>query len=111
MRRVREWLKPGGFLLVGLPNFSSPIARFTGARWAGLVPDQHIWHFTPDALIRMVVDAGFTQLRWRTRMLTYAPQGATGWVKWAIRRSLEPLGLADNMLLVARREAKRGERL
>jgi SAM-dependent methyltransferase len=103
LRRVRGWLRPGGFLLVGLPNFGSPIARIAGGNWAGLVPTQHIWHFTPAALSRFVGRLGFTHLQWRTCMLTYAPRGVTGWMKWVVRRTLEPLGLADNLLLLARR--------
>ena len=36
-------------------------------------------------------------------MLTYAPRGLAGWAKWLVRLGLEPLGAADNLLLVARR--------
>ena len=97
------WLTPGGWLVIGLPNFASPIARWAGARWAGLVLDQHIWHFTPGALERMVASAGFVRIRWRTCMLAYAPRGLAGWAKWLVRLGLEPLGAADNLLLVARR--------
>ena len=105
---VHGWLRPGGLLLIGLPNFASPIARWAGARWAGLVLDQHIWHFTPAALRRLVASAGFVGIRWRTCMLTYAPLGLAGWAKWLVRRALEPLGAADNLLLVARRPPAEG---
>jgi SAM-dependent methyltransferase len=103
LEAVHGWLAPGGWLLVGLPNIASPIARWAGARWAGLVLDQHIWHFTPEALGRLVASAGFVRIRWRTCMLTYAPRGLAGWSKWLVRLALEPLGAADNLLLVARR--------
>jgi 2-polyprenyl-3-methyl-5-hydroxy-6-metoxy-1,4-benzoquinol methylase len=103
LTRVSEWVAPGGFLLVTLPNFASPIARTSGARWAGLVPDQHVWHFTPRALTRLVARAGFMGIRWRTRMMMYAPRRAAEWLKWGMRRALEPLGRADNLLLVARK--------
>jgi 2-polyprenyl-3-methyl-5-hydroxy-6-metoxy-1,4-benzoquinol methylase len=105
---AQSWLRPGGWLLVGLPNFASPIARRAGARWAGLVLDQHVWHFTPIALRRLVASAGFVRIRWRTCMLTYAPRGFAGWAKWLVRRALEPLGAADNLLLVARRPPVEG---
>jgi hypothetical protein len=64
-----------------------------------------VWHFTPTALRRLVEASGFTRVRWRTCMLTYAPRSAAQWSKWLLRRALEPLGLADNLLLVARRPA------
>jgi SAM-dependent methyltransferase len=99
---ARGWLVPGGFLLVGLPNFASPIARASGARWDGLVPSQHIWHFTPRALVGVVRAAGFAAIRWRTTMLRYVPEGVPGWGKWLARRVLEAAGRADNLLLVAR---------
>jgi SAM-dependent methyltransferase len=102
---AHDWLTPGGWLLIGLPNFSSPIARWAGTRWAGLLLDQHIWHFTPAALGRLVASAGFVRIRWRTCMLTYAPHGLAGWSKWLVRLGLEPLGGADNLLLVARRSS------
>jgi 2-polyprenyl-3-methyl-5-hydroxy-6-metoxy-1,4-benzoquinol methylase len=105
LRAAASWLRPEGWLVVGVPNFASPLARMAGARWAGLVPDQHVWHFTPTALRRLVRQAGFTRVRWRTCMLAYAPASLPQWSKWLLRRVLEPLRLADNLLLVARRPA------
>lgn len=103
LRLVRCWLSPGGLLLIGLPNLASPIARFAGARWAGLVPTQHVWHFTPAALRHLMAKTGFAEVRWQTRMLTYAPQGVKGWTLYAIRRILEVVRQADNLILVARK--------
>ncbi len=102
LKKVKAWLTTNGLLLIALPNFGSPVARLSGVRWAGLVPTQHIWHFTPDALHRVVLQAGFLPVRSTTRMLTYRPQGVAGWLKWAARRALEPIGQADNLILVAR---------
>jgi SAM-dependent methyltransferase len=99
---VRRWLRPGGRLLIGLPNFASPIATQSGGRWTGLVPSQHLWHFTPGALARMVRRTGFVDLYWRTCMLTYRPVGLKGWGLWGIRWALEHVRLADNLLLTAR---------
>jgi SAM-dependent methyltransferase len=103
LRRAREWLRPGGWLLVGAPNFASPIALWAGRDWTGLVPSQHIWHFTPQALRRLTAHAGFGSILWTTRMLSYTPARLTDWAKWGIRRLLEPLRLADNLLLLTQR--------
>jgi 2-polyprenyl-3-methyl-5-hydroxy-6-metoxy-1,4-benzoquinol methylase len=102
LARAKRWLRPDGFLLVTLPNFASPIARLGGVRWAGLVPGQHVWHFTPPALRRLVRAAGFERARQQTTMLTYAPSSAGQWLKWAARRVLEAAGRADNLILIAR---------
>jgi hypothetical protein len=69
------------------------------------VPEQHVWHFTPTALARLVRAAGFTAVRWRTCMLPYAPASLPDWSKWLVRRALEPLRLADNLIVIARRAA------
>lgn len=105
LRSAGLWLRPGGVLVVGVPNFASPIATQAGERWAGLVPSQHLWHFTPAALGRMVQRTGFADLRWRTCMLTYHPAGLRGWALFGLRWMLERLRLADNLLLTARRPA------
>jgi 2-polyprenyl-3-methyl-5-hydroxy-6-metoxy-1,4-benzoquinol methylase len=106
LRRAREWLRPSGWLLVSVPNFASPIARWSHERWAGLVPTQHIWHFTPQALRRLTAHAGFGSSLWTTRMLTYGPGSLAEWAKWGIRRLLEPLRLADNLLLATQRPGR-----
>jgi hypothetical protein len=38
-------------------------------------------------------------------MLSFVPRGGAGWAKWLVRRVLETIGRADNLLLVARRPA------
>ncbi len=106
LKFAARWLKQGGLLLLALPNFASPIARMAGQQWAGLVPSQHMWHFTPGALSRLVTNAGLQPLRWTTRMLTYRPQGLFGWVKWSARWVLEHTGGADNLMLIARAQGK-----
>jgi 2-polyprenyl-3-methyl-5-hydroxy-6-metoxy-1,4-benzoquinol methylase len=103
VRRVWEWLRPGGWLLAGTPNFASPIARWSGQDWAGLVPAQHMWHFTPASLRRLTAEGGFARVLWTTRMLAFSPGRATDWAKWGVRRLLEPLRLADNLLLLTQR--------
>jgi 2-polyprenyl-3-methyl-5-hydroxy-6-metoxy-1,4-benzoquinol methylase len=103
VRRAREWLRPGGWLLVGAPNFASPIARWSGQDWTGLVPSQHIWHLTPRALRHLTREAGFTRMLWTTRMLAFSPAHANDWIKWVGRRLMEPLRLADNLLLLTQR--------
>ena len=100
---VRRWLVPAGWLLVSLPNFASPVARWAGPRWNGLVADQHVWHFTPRALRGVLARATMVCVASRTTMLVYVPARPVDWVKWSVRRALEPLGLADNLLVVARR--------
>ena len=46
LERVAGWLRPGGALLVGVPNLASVQARAGGARWYHLDVPRHRTHFT-----------------------------------------------------------------
>jgi 2-polyprenyl-3-methyl-5-hydroxy-6-metoxy-1,4-benzoquinol methylase len=52
-------LRPGGRLIVALPNFSSAQARWTGAAWFHLDLPRHLYHFPLAALEQMLRSAGF----------------------------------------------------
>lgn len=65
LRRLRPALKPGGLLIVEVPNFASLGARLTGGYWFHLDLPRHRMHFTPAALIRALHLAGFSTLRLR----------------------------------------------
>ncbi|HTN24000.1 MAG TPA: class I SAM-dependent methyltransferase [Solirubrobacteraceae bacterium] len=46
LERIAGWLRPGGLLLVGVPNLGSVQARVGGARWYHLDVPRHRTHFT-----------------------------------------------------------------
>ncbi len=50
LERVAAWLRPGGTLLVAVPNLDSVQARLGGARWYHLDVPRHRTHFTPRGL-------------------------------------------------------------
>jgi SAM-dependent methyltransferase len=55
LERIASWLRPGGMLVVGVPNLASAQARLGGARWYHLDVPRHRTHFTVaglDALLR-----------------------------------------------------------
>src|SRR5262249_53472381 len=70
-------LKPGGRLVISVPNFASWGYRFFGADWWPLELPRHLLHFTP-ATLRLLVEAHGLKVT-ELRML-----GRTGWM----RRSL-----------------------
>jgi SAM-dependent methyltransferase len=57
--RVSSWLRPGGTLLVGVPNLASLQARVGGARWYHLDLPRHRTHFTPGGLRALLASHGF----------------------------------------------------
>jgi SAM-dependent methyltransferase len=66
LAEVRRILRPGGTLLVAVPNFGSWEARWGQDRWFHLDVPRHLNHFTPDALRGYLRDAGL-----RPRMTSY----------------------------------------
>lgn len=58
-------LQPGGHLLVELPNLRCPWRWVFGRCWLPLLVPQHLSHFTPGSLARLVRARGFEILRQR----------------------------------------------
>jgi SAM-dependent methyltransferase len=56
---ARGLLKPGGSLIVQVPNVDSLQARCFGPRWYGLDVPRHVINFTPVALQRLLSESGF----------------------------------------------------
>jgi SAM-dependent methyltransferase len=63
LTRVAAWLRPGGCLLVGVPNLASLQARVGGDRWYHLDVPRHRVHFTAKGLGKLLNAHGFTVLR------------------------------------------------
>lgn len=53
-------LKDGGRLVVAVPNAASYDAQRYGTRWAAYDVPRHLWHFTPNTLMRWAEKYGFT---------------------------------------------------
>jgi SAM-dependent methyltransferase len=60
LRRLREVTRPGGALIVEVPNFDSLTRRLHGAAWAGFHTPRHTAIYTPATLRAMLVRAGWT---------------------------------------------------
>jgi len=54
LRRVRMLLSEGGILVTAVPNFASLQARVFRSRWYHLEVPRHLYHFTPNALRRLL---------------------------------------------------------
>lgn len=59
IQRIFHVLKPGGNLIVEVPNYNSWTRKFTGRFWLGLDLDYHLYFFNPDTLGGMLRKHGF----------------------------------------------------
>jgi SAM-dependent methyltransferase len=64
LRRMLDWLAPGGLLIVEVPNAAGLGARLFGRAWCGLELPRHLSQFTPASLAGAVERAGGRVL-WR----------------------------------------------
>ena len=86
LRGVRDRLRPGGVLLIRVPNFGSIESRLFGPYWFPLEVPRHLNFFTPPTLVRALYHAGLRVGRMETRYqigsLRYS------WRNW--RRATKP---------------------
>jgi 2-polyprenyl-3-methyl-5-hydroxy-6-metoxy-1,4-benzoquinol methylase len=62
LRRVAEWLKPGGIFYVMVPNIDSAGCRIFGSYWYALELPRHLYHFSPKSLGFIANSAGLVQV-------------------------------------------------
>ncbi len=86
LRRMLEWLAPGGLLVVEVPNAGGLGASLFGRAWSGLELPRHPSHFTPDSLERAVTAAG-GRVAWRRQ------QAKPRHYLWSLRIWLRDRGL------------------
>lgn len=79
-------LKPGGYVVLLVPNLDSPIARFFGRYWFALDVPRHLYFFTPRHLKELSDKAGFAQPQLSLFMDAPAIWGSL--VYWAIDKGL-----------------------
>jgi 2-polyprenyl-3-methyl-5-hydroxy-6-metoxy-1,4-benzoquinol methylase len=54
---IARLLRPGGVLMVAVPNFGSPEAKIGKSAWFHLDVPRHLFHFTPATLRNLLVEA------------------------------------------------------
>ncbi|PIS47589.1 MAG: hypothetical protein COT17_02715 [Elusimicrobia bacterium CG08_land_8_20_14_0_20_51_18] len=59
LKEVKRLLKSDGLLVLQAPNFDSFMAGLMRENWAWLTPPDHLYHFTPGSLLRLLKAVGF----------------------------------------------------
>lgn len=83
LAEVRRVLRPGGTVVVSVPNLSSLQARWAGPAWFHLDPPRHLWHFPLEALRRLLAREGLAP---EAEYHFSFRQNPFGWVQSALNR-------------------------
>jgi SAM-dependent methyltransferase len=75
LARIAGWLRPGGLLVVGVPNLGSAQARAGGARWYHLDVPRHRTHFTVAGLHALLRRAGLEPVATHHLLAEHNPFG------------------------------------
>ena len=95
LRRVREWLEPGGLVLIGVPNAAALQAAVGGAGWLHWDAPRHRTHLTPQGLRALLRSAGFEPVRGEHMVWEHNPAGM--WMALLTRAGMAP-GLPFHLL-------------
>ncbi|MGA1794449.1 MAG: class I SAM-dependent methyltransferase [bacterium] len=73
LRCCRGLVRPGGYLLIEVPNAASWSARMTKTAWMGWDPLHHMHHYTPSTVRLALHKAGFSPISWDFLSWEYGP--------------------------------------
>src|SRR6185503_19729270 len=111
VERAAGWLRPGGVVLVGVPNLDSWQAWVGGDRWYHLDVPRHRVHFTPRGVDALLRRAGLEPLRVHHVLAEHNPFGlwqsavsrattTPSWLYHALKRNA-PLRSRDAVITAA----------
>ena len=62
IKEISAALKPGGCLVIAVPNYKSLDARFYKEHWAAFDVPRHLWHFSRESIKHLFTPKGFELL-------------------------------------------------
>lgn len=86
LKKLYEWVKPGGWLAFSVPNIASLESRIFRSAWYALDVPRHLTHFTPKTIESMLSQSG-----WRTEHIFH--QRSIGNLVASFGYKLEDLGV------------------
>lgn len=106
---VARVLAPGGRAFVFVPNRAGLVPRLMKERWMGWVPSEHVWHFTPRSLRRLVEKQTPLRVAALSSRGTLEPPsaGAKGAGKAVVTAAAQLLGRGDQIEAVLERRRPR----
>lgn len=74
LRTMCRWARPGGFVVIEVPNWRSVQRRRLREDWPGLRTHEHLVHFTPQTLARTMAAVGIEPVMLRSPAYIGPPQ-------------------------------------
>ncbi|MDE2001613.1 MAG: class I SAM-dependent methyltransferase [Patescibacteria group bacterium] len=71
IRKIGSVLKPGGFVMIEVPDIDSLQAEAFGENWFHLDVPRHLFHFSPESLKRLLEENRFTDISVRPGSFIY----------------------------------------
>ena len=96
LRSCAGLLRPGGRVVVAVPNWGSWQARFFGPAWFHLDVPRHLWHFSPRTLSRALEAS---RLRMEDVSFASFEHDPYGWVQSALNRMGFPHNLLTELIM------------
>ncbi len=104
LRYGAERLRPGGLLVVGVPNFGSWMARLRREHWVSLHPHEHYWQFTRESFLHAIEPLGLELLDFETTNYVIGRPASVKDVVYKVQSPISAaLGRGEAMTFVLRR--------
>lgn len=102
LRHIARLLNARGRAFVFVPHYRGLLPRLMKDHWSGWFPTQHVWHFEPRTLIRLVEETSLLRVISCTTKGVIEPRstGARGQMKGAISMLASALNVGDEIQLV-----------
>jgi SAM-dependent methyltransferase len=73
LKRLREWIKPDGYLIFSVPDASSGVQRLFGEWSFDLQVPNHLYHYSPATLRKLLAASGWRvdRIRWQSNPQTF----------------------------------------
>jgi 2-polyprenyl-3-methyl-5-hydroxy-6-metoxy-1,4-benzoquinol methylase len=80
LQKLRQWSKPGAWLVISVPNAKSLEFRLFKEKWYALQLPNHLHHFTPETIKRVLEAGGWTLVKIHHQRVLSNLIASTGYV-------------------------------
>ncbi|MCK4518741.1 MAG: class I SAM-dependent methyltransferase [Candidatus Omnitrophica bacterium] len=63
LKKIYGILKPGGQVILGVPNMNSLYSKVFKQNWTGLDVPRHLYHFSPQTIKKILTQSGFSEIK------------------------------------------------